>query len=74
MATHWYGGYSRGQLDQLASALQILLDRGLLGEDEVVVAGKLSGKVRRISEGEYLLVSDEEEKLLQEVEATLWRR
>ena len=76
--------FSRRQMDQLSSALQILIDGNLLDEGEKDAARKLMRKFKGAKVGEYSLpsgepyatvyVSEEEEELLMNVEASLWRR
>lgn len=71
-------------MDQLSSALQILIDGNLLAEDEKRAARRLVGKLKRAKVGDFKLTSEEpyatvfasegEEELLMNVGASLWQR
>lgn len=75
--------FSRRQMDQLSSGLRILIDKKLLEEEKLKGAKNLIAKFKRaqiggsrFSSGEpyaQVYISEAEEKLLRDVEETLWR-
>ncbi len=75
--------FSKEQLGQLQASLQILIQRDLLDEDEKGGARRLIRKFKgaqvgssRLPSGELyatVIVPEEDEKLLDTVEASLWR-
>lgn len=72
---HW-GTYNRTQAGQVVSALQVLLDKGLLDKKEEETARKIQRKLSYWSEGEeqtLIPFNDTEQDLLAQVEEVLWR-
>lgn len=77
MKEHWRT-YTARQANQILSGLQYLLDGNVLDEEETKLARGIQLNLRRAASTpgeEYTMIpfSDPEEKLLQQVEDTLWR-
>ena len=77
MARDTWRTYNSRQAQQIWSGLQVLLDQGLLTENERTAARSVQRKLeyRAVEAGEPTLIqfTDKEDALLSQVEGTLWR-
>lgn len=77
MRGDYWRTYDGGQASQIASAVQYLLDGDVLGGEEQRVARSIQAKLRNaITKGGEMSMmpfNKEEDELLNQVEATLWK-
>ena len=66
--------YTEAQAARISSVIKYLLDRGLLEEEEERVARGILNRLRGVRGGELLAFTDAEDKLLRQLEESVWER
>ena len=66
--------YTEAQAAGISSVIKYLLDKGLLEEEEERVARGILNRLRGVRGGEPLAFTDAEDKLLRQLEESVWER